>query len=683
MLKKFVILIIVMSNRMEHKNATDLNIDVLAQFPEENPNPVMLSTQGGEILYCNPSGQKLCRNHKLTDQNHFNSTILEAIQAVFNDDKSVSIPLGQNYYRVLSSHIPESNQMFLFWQEVTEQKRYEALLYLSESIIERTVEGVFITDESGIIERVNPAFTRITGYSAAEAIGAPPRILKSNRQNEEFYRNMWEHIVRNGYWEGEIWNRTKDGHAIPVWQSISVIENGVGELKKYVSIFHDISDIKFTEAKLEHQAYHDVLTGLPNRQLFLDRLQQAIAASKRNQKKTAVILLDIDNFKKINDSLGHNLGDKYLQIISERLTRTSREEDTIARLGGDEFALINLYISDQNNVLDILERVQETIAHPVILEEHELIPSASIGITFYPDDGNTAHELLQNADLAMYKAKLSEKGTYALFNSELQKQAQNRIELETAMRQALQNDQFKLYYQPKINPNTNEVCGVEALVRWDRKGTVVSPGEFIPIAEESGLILPLGRQILYKACKEIYNLHQQGFPEIAVAVNISGTQFQDASLINQIRSVLNETGIEPAKLNIEITENVAISDMESALHMIEELERMGINTAIDDFGTGYSSMAYIKRFKSHTLKIDKSFIDDLPGDQGDQAIIQAIITMSHALGMKVVAEGVETNAQVEYLKAVGCDYIQGYYYSKPLPLKELISRIDKNYILLM
>jgi diguanylate cyclase (GGDEF)-like protein/PAS domain S-box-containing protein len=668
---------------MEHKNATDLNIDVLAQFPEENPNPVMLSTQGGEILYCNPSGQKLCRNHKLTDQNHFNSTILEAIQAVFNDDKSVSIPLGQNYYRVLSSHIPESNQMFLFWQEVTEQKRYEALLYLSESIIERTVEGVFITDESGIIERVNPAFTRITGYSAAEAIGAPPRILKSNRQNEEFYRNMWEHIVRNGYWEGEIWNRTKDGHAIPVWQSISVIENGVGELKKYVSIFHDISDIKFTEAKLEHQAYHDVLTGLPNRQLFLDRLQQAIAASKRNQKKTAVILLDIDNFKKINDSLGHNLGDKYLQIISERLTRTSREEDTIARLGGDEFALINLYISDQNNVLDILERVQETIAHPVILEEHELIPSASIGITFYPDDGNTAHELLQNADLAMYKAKLSEKGTYALFNSELQKQAQNRIELETAMRQALQNDQFKLYYQPKINPNTNEVCGVEALVRWDRKGTVVSPGEFIPIAEESGLILPLGRQILYKACKEIYNLHQQGFPEIAVAVNISGTQFQDASLINQIRSVLNETGIEPAKLNIEITENVAISDMESALHMIEELERMGINTAIDDFGTGYSSMAYIKRFKSHTLKIDKSFIDDLPGDQGDQAIIQAIITMSHALGMKVVAEGVETNAQVEYLKAVGCDYIQGYYYSKPLPLKELISRIDKNYILLM
>lgn len=683
MLKKFVILIIVMSNRMEHKNATDLNIDVLAQFPEENPNPVMLSTQGGEILYCNPSGQKLCRNHKLTDQNHFNSTILEAIQAVFNDDKSVSIPLGQNYYRVLSSHIPESNQMFLFWQEVTEQKRYEALLYLSESIIERTVEGVFITDESGIIERVNPAFTRITGYSAAEAIGAPPRILKSNRQNEEFYRNMWEHIVRNGYWEGEIWNRTKDGHAIPVWQSISVIENGIGELKKYVSIFHDISDIKFTEAKLEHQAYHDVLTGLPNRQLFLDRLQQAIAASKRNQKKTAVILLDIDNFKKINDSLGHNLGDKYLQIISERLTRTSREEDTIARLGGDEFALINLYISDQNNVLDILERVQETIAHPVILEEHELIPSASIGITFYPDDGNTAHELLQNADLAMYKAKLSEKGTYALFNSELQKQAQNRIELETAMRQALQNDQFKLYYQPKINPNTNEVCGVEALVRWDRKGTVVSPGEFIPIAEESGLILPLGRQILYKACKEIYNLHQQGFPEIAVAVNISGTQFQDASLINQIRSVLNETGIEPAKLNIEITENVAISDMESALHMIEELERMGINTAIDDFGTGYSSMAYIKRFKSHTLKIDKSFIDDLPGDQGDQAIIQAIITMSHALGMKVVAEGVETNAQVEYLKAVGCDYIQGYYYSKPLPLKELISRIDKNYILLM
>lgn len=668
---------------MEHKNTTNLKTEVLAQFPEENPNPVMLTNPYGEILYCNPSGQLLCRHYNLTDLDRFTPAILDTIQPVFSDRRSVSIPLGEKYYRVLSSHIPESDQMLLFWQEVSEQKRYEALLYLSESIIERTIEGVFITDELGTIERVNPAFTRITGYSAAEAIGANPRILKSNRQSDDFYINMWERIQRNGYWEGEIWNRTKSGHAIPVWQSISVIDNGEDGLKKYVSIFHDISDIKFTEAKLEHQAYHDVLTGLPNRQLFLDRLQQAIAASRRNQKKTAIILLDIDNFKKINDSLGHNLGDKYLQIISERLKLTSREEDTVARLGGDEFALINLYISDQKDVVDILERVQETISHPVSLGEHELIPSASVGITFFPDDGDTAHDLLQNADLAMYKAKLSEKGSYALFNPELQKRAQNRIELESAMRQALQNEQFKLYYQPKINPRTAEVCGVEALVRWEKNGEVVSPGDFIPIAEESGLILPLGRQILSKACKEIYSLHQQGFPEISVAVNISGKQFQDASLINQVRNVLDKTGIDPTKLNLEITENVAISDIKSALHMIEELEQMGVKTSIDDFGTGYSSMAYIKRFKSHTLKIDKSFIDDLPGDQGDKAIIQAIISMSQALGMKVVAEGVETNAQVEYLKTVGCDYIQGYYYSKPLPLKKLISCIDKNYVLLM
>mgnify|MGYP006285195579 FL=1 len=668
---------------MEHKNATDLNLEVLAQFPEENPNPVILTNPYGEILYCNPAGQQLCRQYDLTDIAHFSPQVLDFIRPVFSENDAVTIPLGKKYFSVRSSHFPDSGLMFLFWQEVTEQKRYEALLYLSESILERTAEGIFITNEEGIIERANPAFTSITGYSAAEAIGANPRILKSNRQPEHFYEDMWERIRTTGYWEGEIWNRTKTGHAIPVWQSISMIDSGEGGLRKYVSIFHDISDIKTTEAKLKHQAYHDVLTGLPNRQLFLDRLQQAIAASKRNENKTAVILLDIDDFKNINDSLGHHLGDKYLQIISSRLKLISREEDTIARLGGDEFALINLYIHDQNDVIDILERVQESISHPVLLGEHELIPSASIGVTFFPDDGSTAHDLLQNADLAMYKAKLSEKGSYALFNPELQSQAQKRIQLETEMRQALQQDQFKLHYQPKIDPVTQKMCGVEALVRWDQGGTLISPADFIPVAEESGLIFPLGRQILGKACRDIHSLHQQGFPNISVAVNVSGKQFQDASLINQVKDVIDETGIDPTKLNIEITENVALSDIRSALHMIEELARMGVKTSIDDFGTGYSSLAYLKRFRAHTLKVDKSFIDDLPGGGGDKAIVQAIISMSHAIGMNVVAEGVETNAQVEYLKAVGCDYIQGYYYSKPLPLNELITRIDKNYLLLM
>ncbi|MFW5710886.1 MAG: EAL domain-containing protein [Spirochaetota bacterium] len=668
---------------MEHKNATDINIEVLAQFPEENPNPVMLINPYGEILYCNPSGEKLCKQYHLTDLSSFTAQVLDMLRPIIDNNCSVSIPMGHKFFRVLSSHFTNPDLLYLFWQEVTEQKRYEALLYLSESIIERTNEGIFITDEEGIIERVNPAFTRITGFSAAEAIGATPRILKSNRQDKKFYHDMWERIMSTGYWEGEIWNRTKEGHAIPVWQSISVVDNGEDGLKKYVSIFHDISDIKSTKAKLEHQAYHDVLTGLPNRQLFLDRLQQAIASSKRNDKKTALILLDIDDFKKINDSLGHHLGDKYLQIIGRRLEAISREEDTIARLGGDEFALVNLYIKDQNDVIDILERLQDAIAHPLVLGEHELIPSASIGITFFPDDGGTAHDLLQNADLAMYKAKLSEKGSYALFNPELQNQAQKRIQLESEMRQALQQDQFITYYQPKIDPVTLKVCGVEALVRWNQSGTLVSPADFIPVAEESGLIFPLGRQILSKACRDIHKLHQEGFQEISVAVNISGKQFQDASLINQVQNVIDETGIDPTRLNIEITENAAISDIESAQSMMEELGRMGVKTSIDDFGTGYSSLAYIKRFKAHTLKIDKSFIDDIPGGHGDKAIVQAIISMSHAVGMKVVAEGVETKAQVEYLKAVGCDYIQGYYYSKPLPLNELITRIDKNYSLLM
>jgi len=669
---------------MEYKHTTELDTHLLTQFPGANPSPVMLVDDSGQILYCNPSGQILCREKQMTElsfkeQEYQKLTwnILKDIKPVLEKTGSVDVPLGEEYYRVHSSHTDSPGLMFLFWKKITQERHYEDLLYLTESIIERTIEGILITDKKGTIEQVNPAFTRITGYSAAEAIGANPRILKSNQQDREFYENMWARIRRNGYWEGEIWNRKKSGIAIPVWQSISVVKN------KYVSIFHDISDIKYTEAKLEHQAYHDILTGLPNRQLFLDRLQQAIASSKRNNSKTAVILLDIDNFKKINDSLGHDLGDKYLQVLGERLRISCREEDTIARLGGDEFAMINLYLNDQNDVLEILERIQETISHPLSLGTQELVPSASIGVTFFPEDGETAHALLQNADLAMYKAKRSEIGGYAMFNQGLHQQAQNRIQLETKMRHALQNEHFTLYYQPKVDPMDGKVWGVEALARWEREGTIVSPADFIPIAEETGLIFPLGRQIIKRACTEIAELHTQGYPEIRVAINISGKQFQDASLLNQIQNVVDETGIDPEKINIEITENIAISDVESALHMIEELKHMGIHTSIDDFGTGYSSLAYIKRFKSHILKIDKSFIDDIPEETGDRAIVQAIISMSHAVGMKVVAEGVETKAQVEYLKAVGCDYIQGYYYSKPLPLTTLITRIDSSYLLLM
>src|SRR6056297_190471 len=678
-----------MSSETEYKQVLELDKDVLAQFPEETPNPVMLVDPEGRVLYCNPAGQRLCREYQLMELNlqtretqRFTASTFETLHPVFKEAGEVEFELGSTFYHIFSSKTVQEDVMFLFWQEITQQKRHEALLYLTESVIERTIEGIFITDCQGYIERVNPAFSRITGYSATEAIGATPRILKSDHQSNDFYEEMWDQILHNGFWEGEIWNRKKNGIAIPVWQSISLIAQASQDEKKYVSIFHDISDIKQTEAQLEHQAYHDILTGLPNRQLFLDRLQQAVASSKRNKQKTAVILLDIDNFKKVNDSLGHHLGDQYLQIIAERLKDSCREEDTIARLGGDEFAMITLYLDDQKAVLDILERIQETISLPVSLKNHVLVPSASIGVTFYPEDGDTPNALLQNADLAMYKAKLSENGGYALFNLSLHQQARQRIQLETEIRQALDSKQFTLYYQPKIETESGRVCGVEALVRWEREGEVVSPADFIPVAEESGLIFPLGRQILTQACTEIYDLHRRGFPEVSVAINISGKQFQDASLLAQIQNVIHETGINPEKVNIEITENIAISDIESALHMIDELASMGVKTSIDDFGTGYSSLAYIKRFNSNVLKIDKSFIDDIPIEQADQAIVQAIVSMSHAVGMEVVAEGVETKAQVEYLKAVGCDYIQGYYYSKPFPITELITRIDSNYLLL-
>ena len=668
---------------MKHNEQELIDSAILARFPEENPNPVLLACQEGRIHYANAPAKALLYQHGLCDQDcgKLTKEALSRLIPSIKKSQVIGLQLKDRHYQVFSSQIDEPAASFLFFQEITPQKQYESLLYLTESVIENTIEGIFVTDSEGIIERVNPAFTRITGYSPMEAIGKTPRIFKSNRQDDDFYRHMWAEIREKGYWQGELWNRKRDGHAIPVWQSITAIRNSALHIEKYVAVFHDMSEIKSSQEKLQHQAYHDFLTLLPNRQLFIDRLQQAIASSKRNGSKVAVLLMDLDNFKKINDSLGHHLGDKFLQIIAERLKASCREEDTISRLGGDEFAMINLYINSQNDVIDILERVEEAISQPILLEGHEMIPEASIGVTFFPDDGDNPHSLLQNADLAMYKAKRSERDKYALFNPSLQESAYLRVRLESEMRRALQTDQFKMYYQPQVDAKTDRVIGVEALVRWQQGEEVISPADFIPVAEETGLIFPLGRQIIEMSCREIAEFHQRGYPELSVAVNISGKQFQDATLPGQILEISQSSNLSRGKFHIEITENVAVSDVNSALHMMNELSKQGIGVAIDDFGTGYSSLSYIKRFQAEILKIDKSFIDDLPADKATGAIVQAIISMSHAVGMRVVAEGVETKDQVEYLRNVGCDYIQGFYYSKPLLLHELISRLDKDYIL--
>lgn len=655
-------------------------LEILAKFPEENPNPVMRIEPSGRILYANKHAQELLEENGISYSHSLPHKLMEKLLHSFSSGTTEEVALGENYYRVLSSRASHTESVFLFWQEITLQKKYEELLNLSNSVIENTIEGIFVTSSEGIIERVNPAFTRITGFEPPEALGENPRILKSDHQDKDFYRRMWKEVAEKGYWNGEIWNRRKEGKVIPLWLSITTIYDTARKKEKYVAVFHDISQIKHTEEKLQHQTYYDPLTGLPNRQLFFDRLNKAIASAKRNESKIAVLLMDVDFFKKINDSLGHYIGDEYLTVLGKRLQEATREEDTLARLGGDEFALLNVNIRSQNEVIDIMGRIRKALVKPVSIEDHELVPSASIGVTYYPDDGSDADTLLKNADLAMYKAKESERGSYTLFNPLLHEQAQKRIELETNMNRGFALDEFKTYYQPKIDLATMKPHGFEALVRWHSGDIVVSPADFIPVAEETGLIFPLGRHILHKACSDLKLLNKKHFGSFSnslqMAVNLSAKQFQDASLVNQLKSILEETGAHPSLISVEITENIAISDLKSALHMMQEITDTGVNISIDDFGTGYSSLAYIKRFTAQELKIDKSFIDDITEDPGDKAIVQAVITMAHNIGMRVVAEGVETQKQLSLLVSMGCDLVQGYFFSKPLPLEELIVYLE-------
>jgi len=661
---------------MENAHSRE-ELEALAKFPEENPNPVMRIDHAGKILYCNQAGITMLEENGIHSCRSIPSWLLEKLLSTFSKGNTEEVLFGSTYYRILTSKVSHSDSVFLFWQEVSLQKKYEALLHLSNSVIENTIEGIFVTDEEGTIERVNPAFSHITGFEPSEAIGENPRILKSNHQSRDFYAHMWEEISTRGYWSGEIWNRRKDGEAISLWLSITSIYDFAQQSRKYVAVFHDISRIKHTEEKLQHQTYYDPLTNLPNRQLFYDRLNTSIASAKRSSHRIAVLLMDIDNFKKINDSLGPQLGDGFLRTIGERLRAITREEDTIARLGGDEFALLNVHIHNQNEVLDILSRVRAEITKALPVGEHEIVPSASIGVSFYPDDGTDADTLLKNADLAMYKAKGSERGSYALFNPILHDQAQRRIELETNLNRGLGRNEFVLHYQPKIDLKSLRPKGFEALIRWQRNGTTVSPADFIPVAEETGLIFPLGRHIMRQACSDLLILNGERVNKgrdggLCMAVNLSAKQFQDTGLVAQLREIIEETGVDPGLMSVEITENTAVSDVNSALHMMKEISSSGINISIDDFGTGYSSLAYVKRFTAEELKIDKSFIEDLPSDPGDRAIVQAVVSMAHTIGMQVVAEGVETKEQLEYLGSIGCDTVQGYYFSKPLPIEELI-----------
>lgn len=557
-------------------------------------------------------------------------------------------------------------------EEIVAERTAELLkandeLSLMAEVFEHSLDGITITDAHGDIVKVNPAFSHITGYAPEEVLGKNPRVLKSDRHDDAFYATMWKALMNDGQWEGEIWNRRKSGEAYPEWLSISSIRDSSGAVAHYVAVFHDITETKRSEELMKHQAYHDALTGLPNRLLLLDRLGVAISHAKRSGNRLALLFLDMDNFKTVNDSLGHSVGDMLLMAFAHRLKTLLREQDTVARLGGDEFVIMVEEVTDVNAAVAVGERIIESMHEPFTVKGHELYVTSSVGITLYPEDGATPEILIKNADLAMYRAKEQGKNSYQLFTAAMNERAHARLSLERALRKAVDRAEFEVWYQPKIHLATSGIIGMEALVRWRREdGSLVSPAEFIPVAEETGIIGAIGDQVLEAACAQAKSWHDRGWSHLALAVNLSMRQLGQKGLLGQIEAVLKRTDIDPSLLELEITETAIMSRVEQAVATLEEIRRLGAHIAVDDFGTGYSSLYYLKRFPIRGIKIDRSFVRNLPHDNDDLAIVRTVIAMSRGLGLHATAEGVETMEQLETLRRMDCDFAQGFLFSPPV-----------------
>lgn len=555
------------------------------------------------------------------------------------------------------------------------QQRAEADLRLAAKVFESSVEGVMITDYQANILRVNKAFTEITGYSEADMLGKNPSILQSGRHDKGFYRGMWSSINDHGYWQGEIWNRRKTGEIFPEWLTISTVSDEAGQVSHLIAGFTDLSQQKQAEDRIQHLMSYDALTGLPNRALFRERCKRAIQRAKKGKKCVAYLHIDIDRFVTINDTLGHQVGDQLLQQVGQRLAGSIRQEDLIARFVGDEFGITLVDLESGTDIEAMVRLLTGAFAEPFPAAGQEIFLAPSVGIAVYPDDATEYEELARFADTAVHSAKRHGGASYQFYKTSMHVDADDRLSMENALRRALEREEFLLYYQPQLSLVTKQIIGVEALLRWQREGgEMMLPARFIPLLEETSLIVSVGEWVLRQACADHLAWKTAGNGAIPIAVNLSARQFRDQGLVEMIRRVLKETDTEPRMIELEITESCVMDDPEMALHILQECHEMGMRIAIDDFGTGYSSLSYLKKFPLDVLKIDQSFVADVPADNDDAAIIDTIIAMGHRLNLSVIAEGVETEAQADFLREHGCDNAQGYYYDRPMPNEELVSR---------
>ena len=553
-----------------------------------------------------------------------------------------------------------------------EQEQRVAAIKLEQAatVFEYSKEGIMVTDASNKIVSVNRSFVEITGYAAEEVVGQNPKILSSGLQPPEFYERMWVQIVETGSWQGEVWDRRKSGEVYPEALTVIQVKNSDGVVINHLAIFSDISERKIAQERIQQLAHYDVLTGLPNRVLFSDRLEQAIIAAQRNHSKIALLFLDIDRFKQINDTLGHGVGDRLLQNVGQRLLSCVREQDTVSRQGGDEFILV---LSDAGctGAEVVAQKVLQSILQPYSIEEHDLRITASIGIAVYPDHAKDSESLIKYADVAMYQAKENGRNCYSTFHPEMNESSYERLKLETALRGALERDELRVYYQAQVDLQDGRIVGCEALVRWQHPELgMIYPDKFIPLAEETGLIISINHWVLEQAIKQCCVWRDAGFNALTMSVNLSALQFRQHNLLPQVKGLLEKYDLPPGVLDLELTEGILMQGVERTLATLHELSAMGVILSLDDFGTGYSSLSYLKRFPIQQLKIDQSFVRDVINDASDATMVRTIILMAHSLKLDVIAEGVETQEQAAFLMQCGCERAQGYHFRRPVTAAE-------------
>lgn len=664
---------------------------------EQSPNSIIITDAKGIIEYVNPH---FCQVSGYTPEEVIGKTmrmhqsgltpkaVYEDLWSTINAGKVWNGELlnrskhGKLYWEQLSISpiFDEQDNITNFLSEqidISARKQSEEQIRLFEKVFVSANEAIMISDADNNIIIVNPAFTGVTGYSPDEVIGKNPRMFASGLMDADFYRNMWQTINTEGKWQGEMVDRRKDGEIYAEWLSISALRNDSGQLTHYVALMTDISERKAAEERMVYLAQHDILTGLPNRLLFQDRLQQAITYAERQQTSVAVLFLDLDRFKNVNDTLGHHIGDLLLQEVARRVRLCVRGSDTISRQGGDEFVILLPNLDDLGDVVLVIDKLIESIANPYYLNSHVMHVTTSIGVSVYPQDGNESESLIRNADTAMYQAKDAGRNGFRFFTQEMNRIIAKRVGLENRLRNALLKGELLLHYQPKLDLRSGEIIAVEALVRWQHpEEGLISPADFIPVAEETGMIVPLGKWVLNEACRQNQEWRDKGLREIAMAVNLSPVQFQERELVDTVTAALARSGMPASALELEITESAMMRDPEQAIIILGQISALGIKVSIDDFGTGYSSLSHLKKFPIDELKVDQSFVRDLSIDKDDAAIVSAVIGMAKSLGLSVIAEGVETIEQLRFLEKLDCDKMQGYYFSKPLPADEFRALLE-------